>query len=350
MDHLTPHPDLYNVPFKTDDFNGMPYRFLGSSGLKVPAVGLGTWKIGYPETGDGARVDEKTAFAIFDRAIELGAVLWDTANRYTGASGNSERIIGKWFKANPDMRRNVVLATKAFGSMDGRTPNHSRLSRGNIIDSVYASLARLQLDYIDILYFHKYDPHTPIEESLVAVEDLVQRDLVRYFAVSNFSVEQLKLYREVENQLSCRSRILAVQNRFDIISGEQAGLRGVLDFCAASGISFVAWSPLARGLLTGRYLLPDKAGKGDRLFDEGTLEKDTVRAVMTKVKKLAKLSDSWGIPLSQLTLAYMLTLPGMGPVIPSSSTVEQIEMNAGAGRIHLDMQQIEKIRKVVNPG
>ena len=169
------YPRPVELPFSTSDFNGMPYRMIGNSGLRASNVGLGTWKYGYSEKGDGSRVDEKTAFAIFDRAIELGVTFWDTANRYNFGSGNSERIIGKWFKNHPEQRRNVVLATKIYGNVDGITPNHSRLSRQNILDSVYACLNRLQTSHIDLLYFHTLgDLSTPIEESLAAIEDLVE--------------------------------------------------------------------------------------------------------------------------------------------------------------------------------
>src|SRR5512133_3479241 len=151
MDHLQPHPEHYNAPCVADTYNGMPYRAVGRSGLRASSVGLGTWKFGLPETGDGARVDEKTAYAIFDRAIELGVTFWDTANRYNAASGNSERLIGRWLATNPNQRRNVVIATKVFGGMDGHSPNHNRLSRTNILESVYACLERLQVDTIDLL-------------------------------------------------------------------------------------------------------------------------------------------------------------------------------------------------------
>lgn len=345
MDHLKPHQELYNVPWTTDEFNGMPYRLLGRSGLRVSNIGLGTWKVGYPDTGDGARVDANSAMKIFDRAIELGVTHWDTANRYNNASGNSERIIGLWFKANPDQRRNVVLATKMFGGMDGRTPNHSRLGRSNIVESVYASLKRLQLDYIDLLYFHGFDPETPPEESLETIEDLIRRDLVRHFAVSNFSREQLESYRRTEERISARPRVLAVQNQFDILNGE-AKHAGVLEFCAGTGISFVAFSPLARGLLSERYLKP--AGKGDRLFDEGTLEKDLNPEVRKKLASLADLGRKSGLSITQLALAYMLTIPGMGPVIPSSTTVGQLEHNAAAGKVRLDDGQKAQLEKILN--
>lgn len=349
MDFLTPNPKLYNVPFRvTDAFKGMPYRALGASGLRVSNVGLGTWKIGYPDTGDGARVDRDQAWALFDRAVELGVTFWDTANRYNNASGNSERIIGEWMKRNPDQRRNLVIATKLFGGMDGITPNHSGLSRGNILDSTYASLQRMQLDYIDVMYFHQFDALTPIEESLAAVEDLVRQGLIRYFAVSNFSVEQLAAYKTASSSSSSiRTRILAVQNQFDPLHGEAAERPGVLDYCAEEGISFIAWSPLARGLLSDRYLTREAVGPGDRLFDEGAVDEMLAPEVLRKLNGLASLSREWGMSLSQLALAYMLTLPGMGPVIPSSSTVEQLEANAAAGKILLTAEQTQQIRQAL---
>ena len=200
---------------------------------------------------------------------------------------------------------------------------------------------------MDILYFHAFDPITPVEESLEAIEDLVQRDLIRYFAVSNFSAEQLRRYQEVGKTISNRARILAVQNQFDILNGESEKHAGVLDFCAKNDISFVAWSPLARGLLTDRYLDPAKVKTGDRLFDEGTLANDTGLETMKKLSQLAELAKQWDISMSQLSLAYMLSLPGMGPAIPSSSTVEQLESNAAAGKIELTDEQKEAVFRIV---
>ena len=349
MDQTIPHPELYDVPYTTDSFNGMPYRLMGRSGLRASAVGLGTWKLGFPETGDGARVGESTAYAIFDRALELGVTFWDTANRYNAGSGNSERLIGRWLKANPDQRRNVVVATKVCGGMDGRSPNHSRASRANILDSVYACLERLQVDHIDLLYFHVYDPVTPVEESLMAVEDLVRRDMVRYFAVSNFSVDQLRLYQAAEASLSTRCRVVAVQNRFDILHGESASSVGVLEYARRTGVSFIAFSPLGRGLLTRRYLDLDRVGPGDRLHDEGALQESTAGPVMGRLRRLAALADAWGLEVNQLALAYMLALPGMGPVIPASSTVAQLESNARAGQVTLSKKQVAQVQAIVEP-
>lgn len=346
MDYKKPNTTLYNISFTSEQFNGMPYRPLGTSGLKVSNVGLGTWKIGYPETGDGSRINAKDAFRLFDRAIELGVTFWDTANRYNGASGNSERVIGSWLKNNAEQRRNVILATKLFGSMDGLTPNHCGLSRTNIMSSVYASLERLQTDYIDLLYFHAFDEQTPVAESLMAVEDLVRKDLVRYFAVSNFTVDQLKAYHQVPDMIA-RSRIVAIQNQFNILEGEPDPYKGSLEYASQENISYIAWSPLARGLLTGKYLDLEKVGPGDRLFDEKANKKYTDKTTRSKILQLAKLSKEWDLEINQLSLAYMLAIPGMGPVIPSSSNILQLESNAKAGKIILSEGQKKKIREII---
>lgn len=341
------NPALYNLPFKIGNFNGMPYRRLGNTGLKVSNVGLGTWKMGYPETGDGSRVNESTAFAIFDLAVELGVTFWDTANRYNNSSGNSERIIGKWLKNNSAQRRNIVLATKLSGAMDGMTPNHCGLSRANIMEALYRSLERLQVDCIDLLYFHSFDEETPIEESLAAIEDAVSQDLVRYFAVSNFNIGQLKAYLGCSIKFSVRSRIAAVQNQFDILSGEAADYTGTFALAEQEGISYIAWSPLAKGLLTGRYLDDAKIGPGDRLYDEQSLDKAVNRENMAKVRQLAVLATEWDMQLNELVVAYMLRIPGMGPVIPSSSTPEQLRSNAEGGKIALTDTQWDAVHGVL---
>ena len=339
---------LYNIPFKIEIFNDMPFRALGNSGLKVPNIGLGTWKIGYPETGDGSRVNEKNAFEIFDNAIELGVTFWDTANRYNNASGNSERVIGRWLQNNPDQRRNVILSSKLGGCMDGLTPNHCGLSRANIIDSVYASLDRLHVSHIDLLYFHLFDPFVPIEESLMAIEDLIKMDVIRYFAVSNFTVDQIKLYKKLEKNCSVRSRIVAVQNQFDVVGGERTPYKGVLEYAFDEGISFIAWSPLAKGLLTQRYLNQKAIGPGHRLFDEGKIKNDSNIPGIEKIQRLAGLSAEWGMKLNELAISYMLTLPGMGPVISSSSSVSQLLSNVSVGKVILNDEQRKRIKKIIS--
>ena len=348
MDHLTPKPEFFKAPLDIYQYHGMPYIRLGSSGLWASRVGLGTWKFGMPETGDEARVDKTTAMKIFDRALELGVTFWDTAPRYNNASGNSERVIGEWFNANPDQRRNIVIATKVYGGMDGLTPNHCRLTRGNLKESVYASLERMQIDTIDLLYLHHYDPITPPEETFSALEDLIEDDLVRYLAISNFSIDQFKLYQSMELAFSPRSRILAVQNQYDMLRGEHADYPGVLDFTRRQGAAFIAYSPLAEGFLTDRYLDRSKVGPGDRIYDQGMLNELATEENLAKLNGLAKLAKSWDMSLVQLALAYTLSVPGMGPVIPGASSVEQLEANAKVGMINLTDDQVSQIKVLLN--
>jgi aryl-alcohol dehydrogenase-like predicted oxidoreductase len=341
-----PKPELYGLPPVIDTgFNGMPYVVLGRSGLRVSKVGLGTWKIGFPETGDGSRIGEETAFRIFDRAIELGVTFWDTANRYNGSSGNSERVIGRWLQRNRDQRRNIVLATKLFETMDGRTPNHCRLSRLNVKESFYASLERLQIDRVDLLYFHEFDALTPIDESLEAVSDLISQDLVRYLGVSNFKKEHLLLYSEFDNMHL--PRIIAVQNGFNILEGSRPGEEGVLEYCTDNGIGFVPYSPLARGLLTERYLQPDKVGKGDRLVDENLLGDLMTDEILGRLRKLCDLAQQWDHGMAELALAYTLSLPGLASVIPSCTSIKQLEANARAGTIDLSEEQRQEIKSAL---
>lgn len=341
MARRDPDPTRNDTPARTTDFHGMPYVQVGASGLRASRVGLGTFKFGYPESGDGSRSDEATSLAVLDAAWEAGATFWDTANRYNGGSGNSERIIGTWFENNPSKRRDVVLATKTFNGMDGVTPNHSGLSRLQLVESVRASLERLGVDWIDLLWFHRYDDLTPVEETLETVEDLVERGWVHYLGVSNFTVENLEQYLAVSGRLSRRARPVAVQNRYDPIHGEP--LPGVRDFCVAEGLGFVPWAPLAKGLLTDRYLDPAAVGAGDRLHDEG----DRIgEADLERVRRLAGLAREWGVPTSVLALAYIASLAGMGPQIPSASTPQQAALNAAAGKLELSEQQRVRLAEI----
>lgn len=348
MDHNIPRPEFFKAPLEISRFHDMPYMQLGHSGLWVSKVGLGTWKFGRPETGDESRVNQATAFEIFDHALDLGVTFWDTAPRYNNASGNSERVIGAWLQANPGQRRNLVIATKLYGGMDGLTPNHCRLTRGNIKESVYASLERMHIESIDLLYFHHYDPLTPPEESLSAVEDLVRQDLVRYLAVSNFTIDQLRQLQTAQPAFGSRCRILAVQNQFDILRGEHPDYIGVLDFVAALDVAFIAYSPLAEGFLSERYLDLARVSSGDRVFDQGILSELATPSNHTRLRQLGNFAHELSLELNQLALAYALTLPAMGPVIPGASTVLQLESNAKVGQIVLTESQCASVQAILH--
>ncbi len=340
---------FYGIDFSFDAFHGMPYMQLGSSGLHVSRIGLGTWKFGYPERQDGARLGRDMAFQVMDRALELGVTFWDTANRYNASSGNSERVIGEWLGEHREERRNIIVATKMGGAMDGVTPNHGGLSRANVLDSVYASLERLDIEYIDLLQFHRVDAQTPIEESLEAIADLRRQDLIRYFGLSNAAVEDLAAYQRIAREWRL-PMVCSVQNSFNPLTGAQAAQPGVLQHCATNGISFIPFSPLLRGLLTDRYLRGRKVGPGDRLVDEDALAQLTEGDVYDKLDRLAAIAAGLDLTVAQLSLAYLLQLPAMGPLIPSASNVDQLEENARAGTVELPAETLQELREIFVAG
>jgi aryl-alcohol dehydrogenase-like predicted oxidoreductase len=215
------------------------------------------------------------------------------------------------------------------------------------VESLYASLERLKVDYVDILYFHSFDETTPIDESLAAIEDLVRQDLVRYFAVSNFDINQINEYLSYGSDFSIRSRMVAVQNKYDILNGEDPAYQGVLKASEHNRISFVAWSPLGKGLLTDRYTDLSRVGRGDRLFDENLIDTITLREKEC-LNGLSSLAKEWGMRLNELVISYMLTLPGMGPIIPSSSSLEQLRSNAFGGKLILSEEQRIRILNILN--
>lgn len=338
----------YHLPLTTGSFNGMPYRALGNSGLQAPLLGLGTWKMGRPETGDGARIPEKEALSILDAAHERGVCFWDTANRYNSASGNAERVIGEWFRQHSSLRRDIILCTKIGGAMDGGTPNHAGLGRKNILESVYACLERLQTSFIELLYFHFFDPKTPAEESLAAIEDLVRQRLIGYFAVSNFSPAQLDLFAAANRPGEIRTRIIAVQNQYDLLFGESEAQRGAMQYCTDHGMAFIPWSPLARGLLSGKYQPAVAARPGDRLFDEQALDPLQDPLVAKRLEALSACAAARHIPLNQLVIAYMKQLPAMGPLIIASSSVSQLHSNADGALLELEAPLLLEIKKILS--
>lgn len=318
------------------------YNRMGRSGLMVSEIGLGTWKFGYPERGDGARSDERDSLRILDAAMDLGVTFWDTANRYNNMSGNSERIIGTWLKANPDQRRNVIIATKGHHLMDGVTPNHEGLSRLNLIASVAKSLERLQTDYIDLYQWHGPDPETPIEESLRTMDDLVRQGLVRYLGVSNHSVSQIQALLDLSDRRFLE-RIVSVQNRYNALDGE--GQPGVVALCEKNGLGFIPYSPLAQGMLSSRYAEGATPQVGDRLVDEGILDRKRSDRALRIVRVLGEIGQQRHKTEAQVALAWLLKHPSIPTVIPTARTVQQLQENAGASGFILSDEEFANLNE-----
>jgi aryl-alcohol dehydrogenase-like predicted oxidoreductase len=230
--------------------------------------------------------------------------------------------------------------------MDGVTPNHEGLSRLNLIQSVKMSLDRLQVDAIDLYYWHWPDPETPVEESLRTMDDLVRQGLVHYIGVSNHGVDPLQALLDLSDR-KLLERIVAVQNRCNLLDGE--GEPGVLAFCERNGLGFVPYSPLAQGMLSSRYAEGKTPQAGDRLVDEGSLGAKRSEKAMKVVHLLGEIARAHGKTEAQIALAWLLRHPAIPSVIPTARTVKQLQENAGASGVLLTDEEFAKLNEASSP-
>jgi aryl-alcohol dehydrogenase-like predicted oxidoreductase len=360
------------------EFRGMPCRRLGNSGLWVSEIGLGLWKWGYPEY-DGARVGEHLGFQILDRALDVGVFHWDTANSYNAGSGNSERLLGKYFSRRPNaMRDQVVLATKIsnhhrqehkMGSypknLDDFTPNQSGASRIYLMREVEHCLDKLQTDRIDLLYLHsahtwsgvgsgKTDWITPLEETWSTMDDLVTQGKVRYIAVSNHSAEQTRAVMEVLRQVGkdASRNIVAVENCYSLaersaVASDEAGdEQAFLEFCKETGLSIVPYFPLGGGLLTGRYTARNLEEVEGRLTTEGIGERFLTEQSIKLSGKVARIAKEKGCSSAQLAIAWLLAHEQIGSVIAGVTKLEHLEDNAQAFSVELTADDLDELDKI----
>ena len=351
-------------------FEGMKYRRAGASGLWLSEVGLGLWKWGDPSY-DGSRVGDHEGFKILDQALDLGVFFWDTANSYNMASGNSERLLGRYFSSrSSEVREKVILATKITNSarpehvMDYTfTPNQQGASRVYIINEVSRCLERLQTDYIDLLYIHSPTLNedgnweTPLEETWSAMDDLVTQGIIHYIAVSNHSQKQVQEVLSAQKKVSkdVSRRIVTVQNRYNILerdlaaSEEKGGSeKAFLDFCRKESIGIVPYFPLASGLLSGRYRKNNLDTVTGRTVDEKWLrDMFLTEDNIEKVEALVKIAEIKSISLAQLAIAWLLSHKEVCSVIAGVTKMEHLLDNSQAPMVELTKNELEKIEKIV---
>ena len=289
----------------------MQYVNLGRAGVKVSRLCLGTMLF-------GGATPEADSIAIIHRAMDAGINFLDTANVYN--AGESERVTGKAIR---DRRDQVVLATKAKNAM-GEGPNDQGLSRVHIIRECENSLKRLGTDYIDVYYLHAPDPTTPLEESLRAMNDLVRQGKVRYVACSNyyaFEVERMLSIAERRNL----ERISCVQPLYNLVNREVEV--ELFPCCQENGLGVVVYSPLARGVLTGKYrpgeAAPEgsRAARGDRRIHQTELREES----FVIAQQLRSLAERHGCTQSQFAVAWVLANPIVTSAIIGPRTMEQLE-------------------------
>lgn len=306
----------------------MEYRNLGKSGLKVSAIGLGTNRFGAPHVPQAAVND------MLDAALDLGINFIDSADVYTG--GQSEVTLGNALKGRWDK---VVLATKFFWAT-GDGPNDRGGSRYHMLNAVDASLRRLQSDHIDLYYLHRWDVSTPIEETLRGLDDLIRMGKVRYIGASDLAAWQLakaNLLAEFRGWTA----FAALQSHHHML--ERDVEREVLPYCAAHGVGFVPYFPLAGGFLTGKYRRGQPAPAGSR--GEGS---DYVKGYMTdanydRIEKLEAWATGHEHSLGDLAQAWLLAQPAVCSVISGATRLEQIQANVRAVDWKLSQTELEEV-------
>jgi aryl-alcohol dehydrogenase-like predicted oxidoreductase len=315
----------------------MRYRSLGHSGLKLSVIGLGSWLT------FGNTVERDTARACVLRAWERGVNFIDTANIY--ARGAAEETLAPILK---ELNRDaLVLATKVYFPI-GDTVNERGLSRKHIRDQAHHSLRRLDVDYIDLYQCHRYDETTPLEETCAMMNDLVRRGDVLYWGVSEWNAEQIVAAVEL-----CRARGWAVpisnQPQYSALwRGPEAH---VFPACLANGLGNVVWSPLAMGILTGKYTDAAKPPAGSRAaggFRE-MMEDFFTQPVLDAVATLRPLAERAGLTMTQMALAWCLCQPAVTSTIVGATKVEHVDDNVAAGDVTLDSATVAEMDRILAP-
>ncbi len=313
----------------------MEYRKLGRSGLKVSDVSLGSWLT------FGDVVDEDVTNRCVHKAYDLGVNFFDTANIY--ALGAAEVAVGKAIRDLP--RDTIVVATKCYFAM-GKWPNQSGLSRKHIHDQANLSLKRLGVDYIDLYQCHRYDNNTPMDETLRAIDDLIRAGKVLYAGVSMWTANQILEAHALADKLNL-DRVISNQPLYNMLSREIE--KDVLPTCEKIGVGQVVFSPMAQGVLTGKYA-PGRIPKDSRGADSAHnqfMGKYLTEESLRKAERLTAVAKELGMSMAQMALAWCLRFENVASVICGATKVEQVADNAAASGKKLPAEALTKIDAIL---
>jgi len=313
----------------------LQYRNLGRSGVKVSEIALGSW-LTY-----GGTVEKETAVKCIHHAYDLGINFFDTANVYM--RGAAEEVVGEALRGIP--RDSYFLATKVYFPM-GDGPNDRGLSRKHIIEQCNRSLKRLGVDYVDLYQTHRYDHNTPLEETLRALDDLVTQGKVLYVGVSEWSAAQITDALHLQRQFNL-DRIQSNQPRYSML--ERFIEPEVLPLCEREGIGQVVFSPLAEGVLTGKYKPGAQPPEGTRASGKAGffMQRFMKDDVLGRVQKLTTVAERHSLTLAQLALAWVLRQPIVSSAIIGASRPEQIDENVKAVGVKLTEQDLRDIDEIL---
>ncbi|MFO7689530.1 MAG: aldo/keto reductase family protein [Cryobacterium sp.] len=314
----------------------MEFRYLGNSGLKVSEITYGNWLT------HGSQVENDTATRCVRAALDAGISSFDTADVYANTA--AEQVLGDALRG--ERRQSLEIFTKVFGPTGPKGHNDTGLSRKHILESIDGSLTRLQTDYVDLYQAHRYDVETPLEETMQAFADVVRQGKALYIGVSEWTAEQLraghKLARELNIQLISNQPQYSMLWR--VIDAE------VVPASAELGVSQIVWSPVAQGVLTGKYLPGAAPLAGSRATDAKggatMISRWMSDEVLTAVQKLRPIADGLGLTMAQLSLAWVLANPNVASAIMGASRPEQVADNVKAAGVRLDADVMAAIDEV----
>ena len=317
----------------------MEYRHLGKSGLVISELAYGNW------ITHGSQVQEQAAVDCVRAALDEGITTFDTADVYAG--GRAEEVLGR--ALHGVRRESLEIFTKVYWPM-GSGRNDSGLSRKHITESVNASLRRLQTDYVDLYQAHRYDHETPLEETMRAFDDLVRAGKVLYIGVSEWRAEEIAAALKIAGELGL-DRIVSNQPQYNmlwrVIEAE------VVPLSEREGIGQIVFSPLAQGVLTGKYKPGTEPPAGSRATDTKGgarfISRFMENDVLSRVQLLQPLAAQAGLPLSQLALAWVLHNPNVSSAIIGATRPEQINENVTASGIKLDADLLDRIDEILDP-
>jgi len=310
----------------------MEYRYLGNSGLKISEITYGNW------VTHASQVDDSAAIATVHAALDAGITTFDTADTYANTA--AEVVLGK---ALADQRReSLEIFTKVYFPTGPKGPNDTGLSRKHIMESINGSLRRLGTDYVDLYQAHRYDYETPLEETMQAFADIVRQGKALYIGVSEWTAEQLRAGHALATELGFQ--LISNQPQYSalwrVIEAE------IVPTSEELGISQIVFSPMAQGVLSGKYLPGQPVPEGSRATDENGsvfIQRFLRDDVLTAVQRLAPIAAEAGLTMPQLAVAWVLQNPNVASALVGASRPEQIASNVAASGVKLDADTLAAI-------
>ncbi|TDC62281.1 aldo/keto reductase [Actinomadura sp. GC306] len=317
----------------------MEFRNLGRSGLKISEIAYGNWLT------HGSQVEEDAARACVHAALDEGITTFDTADAYAGT--RAEEVLGRALKGR--RREGLEIFTKVYWPT-GRGVNDRGLSRKHIMESAHASLRRLGTDYVDLYQAHRFDYETPLHETLRAFDDLVRQGKVLYVGVSEWRAEEIEQALKIADEMGF-DRIVSSQPQYSMLW--RVIEEEVVPLCEREGIGQLVWSPIAQGVLTGKYKPGEPLPEGSRATDDkggaDMIKRFLNDDLLTRVQELKPIADDLGLSMAQLAIAWTLQNPNVSAALVGASRPEQVADNVKAAGVKLEEDVLKKIDDVLGP-